>query len=489
MARNNSLIRTACPLAEAARQFPDDTAILHGPLTISFSQLNHLVNAGAAQLEKSGVSEGQRVVLAQPPEPDTIVILWALWRLGATACLLNTRFPAETLNRQILSLDADAVFVSEHFSLNSALPDVRQLAWEQFNTLNAPSAAPSRTDIDPSRPATILFTSGSSSAPKAAVHNLAAHLANAAGSLKHIPFRPGDRWLLTLPLYHVSGLSLLFRSVTGGGGLVIPSLQEDLTRSVERYQITHLSLVSTQLARIFQNPHNLERIISLKTILLGGGPAAHELFSEAERWGLPLYITYGLTETASQAATTDRLQRNEAPAARVLEHAQIRIKDDGEILVKGPALFLGYWQDGKIVSPLDADGWYATGDLGTLDQDGKLTVTGRKDFMFVSGGENIQPEEIEKELVAMEGIDQAVVVPATDKTFGFRPVAFLKEDGTSALNTTKIQEHLRQILPGFKVPVFFYRWPKHLRPAALKIPRQIFTNLIQEHPDKLEEYN
>ena len=180
------------------------------------------------------------------------------------------------------------------------------------------------------------------------------------------------------------------------------------------------------------------------------------LVDEALSRNLPLHTSYGLTEMASQVTTTPpgASGKQLRTAGRALPHREVRVSGDGEILVRGRTLFAGYVQD-KAVSPtLDAEGWFHTGDLGGFDEEGYLRVTGRLDNLFVSGGENIQPEEIEAALVRVAGVEEAVVVPVPDPEFGERPVAFVRSTGGVA----DAARALEPLLPRFKIPKSFHSW-------------------------------
>ena len=161
---------------------------------------------------------------------------------------------------------------------------------------------------------------------------------------------------------------------------------------------------------------------------MGGGPVPPSLVDEALARGLPLHTSYGLTEMASQVTTTPPGASLEElrTAGRVLPDREVSISERGEILVRGETLFAGYVEGEELDRPLDAEGWFHTGDLGELDEDGYLRVGGRVDNLFISGGENVQPEEIEEALCRLEGVDEAVVVPVPDEEFGARPVAFVR---------------------------------------------------------------
>jgi O-succinylbenzoic acid--CoA ligase len=271
-----------------------------------------------------------------------------------------------------------------------------------------------------------------------------------------------------LPLYHVGGLSILFRCLLAGAAVALPEPGAPLGEAIAAGGATHVSLVSTQLLRLLGeegfNPGGL------KAILLGGGPIPPSLVDEAVGRGLPIHTSYGLTEMASQVtATLPGASREELrTSGRQLPHCEISISDRGEILVRGRTLFAGYVEDEAVEVPLGADGWFHTGDLGELDPDGCLSVRGRRDNLFVSGGENVQPEEIEDALRRLEGVEDAVVVPVPDVEFGARPVAFVRTTG-GAVDPETLARALEPTLPRFKIPAAFHGWPEE--PGGMKVDR------------------
>ncbi len=301
--------------------------------------------------------------------------------------------------------------------------------------------------------ATFLLTSGSSGKPKIACHSLGNHYFSAMGSNSVIPLSPNDRWLLTLPLYHVGGLQILFRSFVASSAVVISN--KPMIETLLNKKITHLSLVPTQLYRLLNEDHSvLKRLSSqLKCILLGGGPISAELYKKAIELGLRVCPSYGLTEMTSQVCT-DSSQSPYLSCGRPLPFREVKVSEDGEILVKGETLFQGYVENSTPLLNLN-DGWFATGDLGSFGADGTLHFLGRKDHLFISGGENIQPEEIEEHLLRFPGIVQAIVVPLNDEEFGARPVAFVLNEEKSFCPDA-IRDFLKVYLPSYKVPIRFY---------------------------------
>jgi O-succinylbenzoic acid--CoA ligase len=328
---------------------------------------------------------------------------------------------------------------------------------------------------------TIVLTSGSFGMPKAVLHSYGNHYFSALGSNRNIAVQLGDRWLLSLPLYHVGGLGIVFRMLLGGGAVVVPEGKETIGASVEKYGVTHLSLVSTQLYRWLNEGVSRRTTNRLKAVLVGGGPVPATLIDRAWEAGIPLLTTYGSTEMASQVTTTvpgdqkDHLHTS----GKVLDYRHLRI-DNQEILVKGKTLFKGYVDRDRTALSVDDQGWFRTGDLGRLDDDGYLTCLGRKDNMFVSGGENIFPEEIERQLLLLPQVAEAVVVAREDREFGYRPVAFVKMQEGAVLDREQLVGGLERHIPRFKIPVVFYEWPEQDGREGMKPERQLFTKLAHE---------
>ena len=194
---------------------------------------------------------------------------------------------------------------------------------------------------------------------------------------------------------------------------------------------------------------------------MGGGPVPSSLVDEALVCGLPLHTSYGLTEMASQVTTTPpgASLRELRTSGRALPGREVSLSERGEILVRGETLFAGYVEGEESDRPLDEEGWFHTRDLGELDESGYLRVGGRLDNLFISGGENVQPEEIEEALCRLNGVDEAVVVPVPDEEFGASPVAFVRVNG----RTEGLARELEPVLPRFKIPVSFHPWPEEAR--------------------------
>ncbi len=454
-----------CPLREGARATPDALAIVGAGGTVGYAELEARVSATARRLREAGCGTGTRVALYLSTDERYVALLLALLRVGSVACPLSARLPAAGVS-PLVERASCSVLISGDERLPGAVgPDalVGRASGEE------PSE---RLWLSPERPATVVFTSGSSGRPKAALHTFGNHYYSALGSGANIALSRGDRWLLSLPFYHVGGLSILLRCLLAGAAVAIPEPGAPVGRSIYALETTHVSLVATQFRRLLEERADLD---NLKAILLGGGPIPDSLVDEAVCRNLPVHTSYGLTEMASQVTTTPpgASSTELRSAGRVLPHRELTISEEGEILVRGATLFAGYVEGGTPERPTDEAGWFHTGDLGELDREGCLWVRGRKDNLFVSGGENIQPEEVEEALGRLEGVERAVVAPVPDAEFGERPVAFvLPAEGGVAPD--ELARALAEELPRFKVPVAFYEWPADADPGRAKVDRPFF---------------
>ncbi len=287
-----------------------------------------------------------------------------------------------------------------------------------------------------------------------------------------------DHYLLSLPLNHVGGQAVFFRSLVSKATMVLPDTASDLTELLKKDLLSCLSLVPTQLFRLLKYPSNPLNSNRLKWILLGGAPLNDELKKELHKKvpNLRLYMSYGLTETASGACIATLSLTNNEVIGKPLPNWELAIFKDGErfnfgtgeILIKGPSLALGYLKNHKIDPIVDENGFFHSRDLGILDANG-VKILGRIDNQFISGGENIIPEAIENELLKIEGVLKAVVVPIPDPEWGaITAVVMLTDKG---YQLTDIQEKAKNSMNHIKLPKIWLPWDSNLD-QSLKIKRK-----------------
>ncbi|HMP74976.1 MAG TPA: o-succinylbenzoate--CoA ligase [Kiritimatiellia bacterium] len=468
-----------CPLFDAALMSRHETALIAGAHVMTYFDLDDMAARVARNLKRNGVTPGARVALFLENSWQTIAILYGCWRAGAVACPLNTRLPREAVLDQLRQLAAGFLVARLSQPLQGDLATLRILRPDDLLVYRDPEGEEAQGwPLTLTAPAVILFTSGTSGAPKAAELTVSNLYYSARGANVNMRLASRDCWLFALPLYHVGGLGILLRCALAGSTVALPETGESIEQAQERYGVTHLSLVPTQLYRLLNEASLPDSFAKLKAILLGGSAAPTAMLVEAARRHWPVFTTYGLTEMASQVCTMGPAS---PPAKRMtsgllLRHRELRIAEDGEIWVRGQTLFNGYVEPDGIRRPQDENGWFPTGDLGARDAEGYLTVLGRKDNMFISGGENIQPEEIEGWLAGMPEIAEALVAPRPDVEFGARPVAFIRWHGEPVADD-ELLTRLSRILPRYKLPVAFLPWPVDL-PEGMKPERARFLKQV-----------
>lgn len=444
---------------------PQAIALKVGSQLISWQQLAADIDHLASAFQQQGVTSGSGVVLRGKNSYSLLLAYLAALQCAARVLPLNPQLPDSLLLPLLPQLDID-------FMLNLAapLPDPLTfipLTFSTEKTFSTENSVAHSVEWDSQRLATMTLTSGSSGLPKAAVHTVAAHLASADGVLQLMNFTATDSWLLSLPLFHVSGQGIVWRWLSAGATLVV---QEGVPLIEALTGCSHASLVPTQLWRLLASE---DTALTLKEVLLGGAMIPTELTEQAEARGIRCWCGYGLTEAASTvcAKRADGLPGVGVPLA----HREIKLVDD-EVWMKADCLAAGYWQQGQIRPLVDDEGWFHTRDRGVW-QAGELRILGRLDNIFFSGGEGIQPEDIERILLQYPGVQQAFVVPIADSEFGHRPVAVIDADVT--VDETALADWLAPQLAVFQRPVAFYRLPQTLKVGGIKVSRRLVGEMVR----------
>ena len=394
----------------------------------TYDDLAARVAALAGDLRSQGLAPGQLVAVPERPAAGLVLMQHALARVGAA--LLPVR------------LAADDPGVGPLLALTGA-----EWGWHWDGPVggrltrldaahsegSAPPCAPAPVSgawVWPSPLALVVETSGSTGAPRAAMltqHNL---LAAAALSNRHLALRAGDCWLCCLALRYIGGLSITYRcALAGATQLLHEGFDAELVAAdLERRGVTHLSLVPPMLARLLA----LRRPPppSLRVLLVGGQSLSTQLAGQAIAAGWPLHLTYGMTETASQVATSGRLSASPAPGQVGRPLAGLEVDCPGgpdgpaPLRVRGPVVMAGYANPGRRPGLGLADGWFTTSDLGRRGEDGALSILGRADEVLVTGGVKVHPGWVESLLAGAPGVGAVAVVGVEDSVWGQRLVAF-----------------------------------------------------------------
>jgi O-succinylbenzoic acid--CoA ligase len=412
-------------LAQRAQTCPDRSAVIADGLELTYAELEREATSAARRLAARGARRGATVALCLDPGLEYVVLLHALMKLGCVAYPVNTRLSEREIDAEIAGAEP-ALTVARGSDLTLTEADMPLLGEHDLDELHCR-----------------ILTSGTSGEPRPIGLTYGNHLWSAVGSAFNLGVEPTDRWLCCLPLFHVSGLSIVTRSVIYGTTAVIHD-GFDVDRigaSLEGDGVTVISVVATQLVRLLEAGIDL---LPLRAVLVGGGPVPEEVLEEGLARGATVVQTYGLTETASQVTTlspTDA-RRKLGSAGRPLLTTHLRISG-GEILVQGPTVAPGC---------ADEVGWLHTGDLGRIDEDGFLYVTGRLGDVIVTGGESVLPTEVEEALLRHPDVADAAAVGRADSEWqeAVTAVVVLRDD--AEVTADDLRRHCQTELAGFKVP-------------------------------------
>jgi O-succinylbenzoic acid--CoA ligase len=429
----------------AAEEVPERTFLVGDSTAASFGQVAEIVERVITWLHSQGVRPGQRrpVAIDAASDERTTQLLLALLELRVTALLLHPRWTREERIRALELTNAVALAPPESFATGRGTAPPAALG--RVGELDVLGAA--------ERPALIVCTSGTSGEPKAVALSRAALCASAHASSAVLGWQEDDRWLLSLVLAHVGGLSIVTRCLAARRTIVFspqaPQAAFDAARiraRIEDSAITLLSLVPAQLARLLELGGRCPP--SVRAVLLGGAgaPAALRRRALAARW--PIHCTYGLTEACSQV-TVERSPGSDSAsggAGSPLPGVEVRI-DGGRIAFKSPALFGGYL--GRAEPNPNPGQWWRTADCGEFDN-GQLRVLGRADDAIITGGENVHPADVEHQLLEHPAISEACVFGVPDDDWGqIVAAAIVTAPGTEL---TALEEWTRQHMASFKRP-------------------------------------
>jgi acyl-CoA synthetase (AMP-forming)/AMP-acid ligase II len=478
-----------------------------GGLEVTFAGLRRAVAGKAAELLDLGAGRGQHVLILGWNSPDWIVGFWACLQVGAVPVLANAWWSEAEVNDAV-DLLRPAVALADARGATKVPRGVRLGRWEaDFRSADptvAKNAATFETSGDEEDSAAVIFTSGTSGRPKAV---LLSHRSLLAGlhQLLHVSRRlpqqvdetSGDVALHTGPLFHIGGVQTLLRAVTVGGTLVMPAGRfdaGDALELIERHKISRWSAVPTMVSRVLEHPEAKKRDLrSLRSVTIGGAPVHVDLL-ERIRKGLPgvdarIPTGYGLTENGGQATAASGRDTADHPGSsgRPLPCVELNFLPrpglpDGEILLRSPSQMSGYF--GAEESPIDRAGWLHTGDLGHLDEDGYLWITGRSKDLIIRGGENIAPVAVERALTSVPGVVDAAVVGVPHPELGEEVLAFVVTEDDS-LAPASLSEQLRGVVASFAIPT---RWHLQREPLPTnhthKIDKQALVALADRGCDR-----
>ncbi len=479
--------------------------------SLTRGQLREAIGLASARLRNAwGVRTGDRVAYLGANRSEELVLLFALARIGAVFVPLNTRLAVPELaaivaHAQLHALVTDAqhrdagaaALALAHDLVSSQAPATadREKTLRQVRVharihglsdllADDGTAAASDDDFEAvggDAPLLLAYTSGTTGAPKGALHTHRGMLANAIASIAAHAMREDDRVLTVLPLFHVGGLCIQTLPALLAGAEVTLQPRFDAGAWLDAIAVMRptqtLMVPATLRAAIAHPAWSATDLSCLRAIMAGSSIIPRALIEAVHARGVPLGQIYGSTETGPVTVALKAEDALRKPgfagwpcferSVRVVDDAGVDVKGDavGEVLVRAPNVMQGYWRE----SPAEGfrDGWFATGDLARRDGDGCIEVVGRCRDLIISGGENIYPAELEELLLAIDGIVEAAVVGVPDERWGEVPAAFVvraKDEDAAAPDEAAIAAAFEARLARFKHPariVFVDRLPRN----------------------------
>jgi o-succinylbenzoate---CoA ligase len=417
-------------LARAAAIDPERVALVAGGSQITYAELDASARVAAGALRDRGISSGEPVALALPAGQGFVVALHGCMAAGSVAVPIDLRLSAAERAERA----AAATLVEE------------TLAGPRLETAAA---------LELDAIATIMYTSGTTARPRPVALSYGNWLAAALGSAVALGLDPDERWLCPLPLAHVGGLSILIRSAIYGTTVVLQKRFDAhaLTTALMEagHRVTLVSLVPTMLARLLDA--GLQDPPTLRWALLGGGPIPPVLLERASDAGVPVAPTYGMTEACSQIATH----------GWPLPGVDVDVAEDGEVLVRGATVARG---------ALGPDGWLHSGDIGEVDDRGRLAIVGRKADTIVSGGENVAPAEVEAVLLSHPAVADAAVHGRAHPEWGEAVVATVVLRDGASVPADELRAYCAARITRYKVPKAIDFAPRLPRTQSGKLLRR-----------------
>ena len=490
------------PSSAAARR--EKAALLSGPRTITYGELDDRARRVAGALQAAGVRKGERVALVLGNTPEFVETLHGAWRIGAVVAPLNVMLTPEEAGYVLADAEArvvvtdpallptvlavrDRVGSLEHVLVTGSGP--APPGTTSYEDALARASDPSPTDVSPEDLALLAYTAGTTARPKGAMlthGNLLANLDQMA-AVPALAEAESDVVLLALPLFHIYALNVVLGITLreGATGVLVERFDPAGTLELaERHRVTVLFGAPPMFAAWLQAAEQRDfDLSSVRLAVSGAAPLPGQVLDAfRERLGITIWEGYGLTETAP-AVTTNALGERAKPDSigLVLPGVAVRLVDDhgeevedgdpGEIVVRGPNVFLGYWNREDESEAAFRDGWLRTGDVAYRDEDGYLFIVDRtKDLVIVSGF-NVFPKEVEDAIARHPKVAEVVVIGVPDERTGEAVKALIVPADGQTLTEEEVLDHCRGTLARFK-------WPKTIE-LVDSLPKHVTGKVLR----------
>jgi len=453
---------------QAAVLAPDAVALIDGERSFTFAQLHQRISRAAAVIA-SITEPADRVAVIGANHHGWIDLYYGVPASARSLVFLNHRLARAEIDA-LISRSGASVIIGERSQLerlsSSVVPRFDWQQWEELLSADATASEP-RVAEDADALAWLLFTSGTTAAPKGAMLSHRNVLAAVAASTAARPVDPDDVYVFPFPLCHVAGYNVVHRHSQLRPVVLVDRFDpESFCASVDEHRVTSTSLAATMLASLLDHldvfPEQVRLLSSLRSIAYGASPMSATLLRRThDLLGVNFAQGYGMTELAGNAVFLDAEAHRRGllgeehllrSAGKPAPGVELRLALDGEILVRGEQVMLGYWNDPEATATALINGWLSTGDIGRIDEHGYLSVIDRSKDIIITGGENVSSREVEDVLIAAPGVVRVAVVGAPDPRWGEMVCAFIVAAEGDQFDENALVAHGRAQLAGFKIP-------------------------------------
>lgn len=434
-------------------------AIIDDNQQFTFSELTRLVIGTAKYLLNFGIKPQEYIPILSENSLQYVITIFALWKINAIPVPINTRLRNEEIISILDSAGCSRIIKSPEFEESiSTFPSIEMKIESNSEVLEYQISA------NLNETAVIIHTSGTSGKPKGVETTNNNLFQSYLSETKEFHYSSDDYFLASLPFYHIGGIAIINRTLLSGGTLVIPKSlkQNDIVDSMQNNNPTIISFVPTLLSRLIDSGISPNK--NLRHLFLGGGASSNNLIDSALKNKWPVVKVFGSSETTAMvtACYGEELKKNPSSAGKPLDDVELKILDEskrdldadmiGEIAVKSQSIAKGYLNSEENWNDKIHDDYYLTGDYGFLDKDNKLFVVSRRTDLIISGGENINPREVESMINENNEISESFVFPIKDEEWGEISVALVLLENNSTLEKEEIVKYLKPKLASFKIP-------------------------------------
>ncbi|MCF8420202.1 MAG: acyl--CoA ligase [Melioribacteraceae bacterium] len=477
-------------LHEQSEKNPNAIALMQNDTVITFSELYKITYELANFLDSKYDAANKRIGILSSNDIEEVFLIYALWQIKSVPVLISPKLSDVEINEMISSVGIRDIFLNKNLRYKNQLENIPNKFTFPVNIENHDFDHVNNFSFSINDPSLIVFTSGTTDKPKAIEYTFFTLMESARNVNSLLNSDGGNKWLWSLPGYHIGGSSIYIRALLNGDAVCIPeSIKPNhIAEALDKFDPSYLSLVPTMLKRLREIKLSPNK--NLKAAFIGGGPCEDELLLNALNAGWQIYKVYGSSETASMITVLkpEVLKSKINSAGIPFPNISISIRDKhdisllaneiGEVCVQSDYIVNEYLNDANHTKEKFGDGFYHTGDFGYLDEDGFLYIINRREDMVVSGGENISISEVSRAISKIRTVSDFFLFGIEDKNWGQILCAAVKPVKGAFINEDMLRSELKNSIASYKIPKKFIFIDKIPRNELGKVKRKEIIKFI-----------